>query len=136
MTRGLIRFQQSGQSHFITFSCYRRAAYLTDRRLCGLLLLALEAARQRFSLRVYGYVIMPEHVHLLVSEPEQSLLSDAIHFLKLSSAKRSRRLRAASEKPLWQKRYYDRNIRNSRISRKNCAAAVTCSFDLMVPGRS
>jgi REP element-mobilizing transposase RayT len=39
---------------------------------------------------VYGYVVMPEHVHLLVSEPERGVLEDATHYLKLSFAKRLR----------------------------------------------
>lgn len=34
------------------------------------------------------YVVMPEHVHLLVSEPEPQTLADAIHFLKLAFTKR------------------------------------------------
>ncbi len=46
--------------------------------------------RRRFELRVYGYVVMPEHVHLLLSEPERRTLAEAIHYLKLSFAKRLR----------------------------------------------
>jgi REP element-mobilizing transposase RayT len=37
---------------------------------------------------VYGYVAMPEHVHLLVNEPCHSTLADAMHYLKLCFAKR------------------------------------------------
>ena len=63
---------------------------------------------------VYGFVVMPEHVHLLVSEPERQTLADAIHFLKLSFAKRWRSLRRTVEAgAFWQKRYYDRNIRDA-----------------------
>jgi len=56
---------------------------------------------------------MPEHVHLLVSEPdhalpEHDLLADAIHYLKLSVAKR------LHTGVFWQKRYYDRNVRNAQ----------------------
>ena len=58
---------------------------------------------------------MPEHVHLLVSEPVSGTLADAIHFLKLSFAKRLRTLRRNPESgSFWQKRYYDRNVRNAR----------------------
>jgi REP element-mobilizing transposase RayT len=39
---------------------------------------------------VYGYVVMPEHVHLLLSEPEIGSLADALHYLKLSFPKRLR----------------------------------------------
>ena len=37
-------------------------------------------------MRIYGYVVMPEQVHLLVSEPEKGPLAAAIHDLKLSFA--------------------------------------------------
>lgn len=67
--------------------------------------------RRRFDVRIYGYVVMPEHVHLLVSEPEQASLADAMHYLKLSFTKR---LNNGSSRtgPFWEKRYYDRNIRD------------------------
>ena len=64
--------------------------------------------RCRFSLSIYGYVVMPEHVHLLVSEPLHGLLADAMHCLKLSFAKR------LAAGVFWQKRYYDRNVREER----------------------
>jgi len=113
MTRGLRRFQESGQSHFVTFSCFHRKAKFSGPRLCQLFLDRLEAMRLRFELRVYGYVIMPEHVHLLVSEPDDGTLADAIHFLKLSFSKSSRTYRSGDCDPaFWQKRYYDRNIRS------------------------
>ena len=63
---------------------------------------------------VYGYVVMPEHVHLLVSEPERQTLADAVHFLKVSFAKRWRSLRHSVENGAFgQKRYYDRNVRDA-----------------------
>jgi len=73
----------------------------------------LQAMRARFGMCVYGYVVMPEHVHLLVGEPEIETLADAIHFMKLSFSKLSRTYRSADCDPVfWQKRYYDRNIRS------------------------
>ncbi len=57
---------------------------------------------------------MPEHVHLLLSEPANETLANAIHYLKLSFAKRVRSRRGAVEpKSFWQKRYYDRNVRDA-----------------------
>ena len=58
----------------------------------GLFPLCLEALRLRFRMRIYGYVVMPEHVHLLVSEPEHGNLAEAMHYLKLSFSKRARSL--------------------------------------------
>jgi putative transposase len=113
MPHGLKRFQQSGQSHFVTFTCYHRRVRFNSAALSDLFVEVLENMRRRFHLCVYGYVVMPEHVHLLMSEPERGLLADAIHFLKLSFAKRACSL-LPQDQPgrFWQMRYYDRNVRN------------------------
>jgi putative transposase len=95
MPRGLLRYHESGQSHFITFSCYRRKPKFADTRLYDLLPLCLEAMRLRFRMRIYGYVVMPEHLHLLVSEPEHGTLAEAMHYLKLSFSKQVRSLTRA-----------------------------------------
>ena len=128
MPFGLKRYQQSRQSHFVTFSCYGREAHLCDARLCDLFLDCLERTRRKYRFRVYGYVVMPEHVHLLVSEPERETLATAIQALKISVARRAMfyRREPTSAKSgqmwgtigtvgkftFWQKRYYDHNVRN------------------------
>jgi putative transposase len=78
MPWGLKRYQQSGQSHFVTFSCYRRHAVLADPQRKVVFEKALERVRCDYDLRVYGYVVMPDNVHLLVSEPGTALLAVAI----------------------------------------------------------
>jgi putative transposase len=55
---------------------------------------------------------MPEHVHLLVSEPETELLAKAIQALKIAVAGRARHYRNNEDSPLWQKRYFDHNVRS------------------------
>jgi REP-associated tyrosine transposase len=108
MPHGLKRFQQSAQSHFVTFTCYHRRRGFQSPAVYDLFVHVLEEMRCRFALCVYGYVVMPEHVHLLLGGPRRGLLSDAMHYLKLSFAKR---LKAGV---FWQKRYYDRNVRDER----------------------
>ena len=78
-----IRYQQTGEFHFLTFSCYRRRPYLSPAAAMYLFEDALERVRLRYLFAVAGYVVMPEHVHLLVSEPKTALLSKAIQALKL-----------------------------------------------------
>ncbi len=58
--------------HFLTFSCYQRRPLLNHASRCDLLLQILERVRRRYRLVVLGYVVMPEHVHLLVTEPAES----------------------------------------------------------------
>jgi REP element-mobilizing transposase RayT len=88
MPDGLKRFQQSAQSHFVTFTCYHRRRGFDTPAVYDLFVQVVEQMRRRFALCVYGYVVMPEHVHLLLSEPQRGLLADALHYLKLSFAKR------------------------------------------------
>jgi putative transposase len=110
MPWGLKRFQETGHSHFVTFSCYHRQPLFTASPAMRIFELALERVRRSFRLCVYGYVVMPEHVHLLVSEPERGVLADALKSLKQGV---SRRLVGEAEH-FWQKRYYDFNVRNYR----------------------
>ncbi len=136
MPWGLTRFHHSGQSHFVTFCCYHRRQLLTTDESRRIFESALERVRRSFRLQVYGYVVMPEHVHLLLSEPQEDSCSDRTAPLKpkdglngppvllcepqqdtladaLKSLKQgvSRRLIGDAEH-FWQKRYYDFNIRN------------------------
>ena len=55
----------------------------STRKNHDLLLQVLERVRRRYRFVVLGYVVMPEHVHLLVSEPQRTTLSTAIQALKL-----------------------------------------------------
>jgi len=62
---GLKRFQQSRQSHFVTFACYHRRLGFDSPGVYDLFVEVLENMRRRFAICVYGFVVMPEHVHLL-----------------------------------------------------------------------
>ena len=104
MPRGLVRYQQTGNFHFLNFSCYHRLPYLDTAQARELFESALERMRRRYNFVVAGYVVMPEHVHLIVSEPRKALLAQAVQALKLSVSVRRR------ERPFWQARYYDFNV--------------------------
>jgi putative transposase len=104
MPKQLHRYQQDGDLHFLTFSCYQRRPYLGGAASRNLFEAALERMRARYCFAVLAYVVMPEHVHLLVSEPKIGKLDRAIQALKLSVTVRRR------ERPFWQARYYDFNV--------------------------
>jgi putative transposase len=104
MPTGLVRYQHAGHFHFVTFSCYRRQPYLGSATARQRFESSLERMRVRYDFVVAGYVVMPEHVHLLVSEPKQAVLAKALQALKLSVAVQRR------ERPFWQARYYDFNV--------------------------
>jgi putative transposase len=83
MTEGLHRFYGGSDLHFLTFSCYRRRPLFRNEVYCDLFLKILQRIRRRYRLVVLGYVVMPEHVHLLVSEPQRETLSTAVQAVKL-----------------------------------------------------
>jgi len=103
----LVRYQQCGCFHFLTFSCYRRLGLLTREGAYGVFEHELDAVRVRYGFVVAGYVLMPEHVHLLVGEPHRSSLSVALQVLKQQT---SRKLKQRGEVRFRQRRYYDFNV--------------------------
>ena len=112
MPLGLHRNQRSGETHFVTFSCYHRMPLLRSPLLCNIFLESLERTSQSYQFRVYGYVLMPEHAHLLVSEPKDELLAKAIQALKIAVAGRAKHYRIGEDGRVWQRRYFDHNVRS------------------------
>jgi REP-associated tyrosine transposase len=107
MTYGLERFQKAEALHFITFSCFHRLPLLGAPQAKDIFEAVLEQTRARHQARIYAYVLMPEHVHLLINEPPMILLAQ---FLKSLKQMTSRKLKGDRES-FWQDRYFDRNIR-------------------------
>jgi putative transposase len=105
----LIRYQHCGCFHFVTFSCYRRQPLLERPTAYAVFEQQFELVRRRYGLVIAGYVLMPEHVHLLVGEPARSSLSVALQVLKQQT---SRKLKLRGEVQFWQRRYYDFNLHN------------------------
>jgi putative transposase len=110
MPSGLKRFQRAQSLHFITFSCFHRLPLLEAPGVRETVEAVLEQTRARHQARVYAYVLMPEHVHLLANEPPRILLAQ---FLKALKQITSRKLRGSREK-FWQGRYYDSNVRGEK----------------------
>ncbi len=128
MPSGLKRYYGRKHPHFITCSCYRRRPGLGTGARRNLFLRILEKVRRRYRFDVVGYVVMPEHFHLLMSEPEQGDPSLVMQVLKqrvARQANRNRRRRRAQpelfsagpEDPpahFWQRRFYDFNVWSKR----------------------
>ncbi len=68
MPKNLKRIIGRGDLHFITFCCYQRRALLGTVRARNLAAKLLGEVRNKYGFALVGYVLMPEHVHLLISE--------------------------------------------------------------------
>jgi putative transposase len=132
MPRKLKRHHGHGDFHFITFSCYERRALLGTVRARNLFVKTLEEVRNHRGSLLVGYVVMPEHVHLLVSEPRKGNLAQLVQVLKqrVSRAMRARKRRSLGQLTLkfpnttgelrrfWQRRYYDFNVYSTKKMRE------------------
>ena len=129
MPSGLKRIYGRGDWHFITFSCYRRLPFLKTAQARDVFVRELAKVRDELGFHLLGYVVMPEHVHLLMSEPPSGTPSTVLHKLKLRVArrlrKRSKRATAAqlplpfpadggAPRAFWQARFYDFNVYTQR----------------------
>ena len=116
---GLKRYYGAGHLHFITCSCYQRTPWLDTDERRDLFLRVLDEVRKEHRFVVVGYVVMPEHFHLLMSEPQVGTPSTAMQSVKQRFAQRvvpRRRQRRPAQRPLsdplpiWQPRFYDFNV--------------------------
>ena len=107
MPWGLQRFHEARCLHFITFSCQHRDSLLAEPCARDIFLDIFELTRRWYGFFVCGFVVMPEHVHLLISEPERSRLAVVLQMLKQNTA---HRLRPIEGSPFWEPRYYDFNV--------------------------
>ena len=98
MPTGLKRFQLTGDLHFITFSCHRRKPFLAEPEAYATVEQALEDTRKHDGFFVAGYVFMPEHLHMLLSEPPGVVLAAALKRLKWST---SRELKGTYRDHFW-----------------------------------
>jgi putative transposase len=126
MPKGLKRYYGQGHLHFITCSCYRRLPLLGGARARTALVRILAEVRRRYQFRILGYVVMPEHVHLLISEPAVGTPSTVMQVFKQRVSRRLRakarrrnlsqlslggaRANSGNLRGFWQRRFHDFNV--------------------------
>jgi putative transposase len=59
-------YNDPGDAHELTFSCYHGYQFLKAERICNWLKEAIDEARVEFDFALWAYVFMPEHAHLIV----------------------------------------------------------------------
>jgi putative transposase len=107
MPWGLHHFNKPGACTSLPSVVIIRDPLLSDPQSCTIFEQTLERVRRWYGFFITGYVVMPEHVHLLISEPERGRLSIALQMLKQITAQR---LRPPEGAPFWHPRYYDFNV--------------------------
>jgi putative transposase len=85
---GLKRYYGGNQLNFITCSCYQRRPLLDDAQRKDEFLAILEELCMSYEFVVVGYVLMPEHFHLLMGEPNRGNPSAVMFALKQRTSRR------------------------------------------------
>lgn len=122
MPHNLQRHTGRGDLHYITFSCYQRRHFLESIRSKNLTVRILGEVRGRYKFALIGYVFMPDHVHLLISEAPGAAPATVIQVFKQRVARELRGRKESGKesfssleigdipRAFWQRRYYDFNI--------------------------
>ena len=106
MPKGLVRYQQCGSFHFVTFGCYHRFEHLGTADARNLFERSLEVMRIRYAFVVAGYVVMPDHIHLLLT-PQGITIERAMGLIKGGFSHR-----IGSKFPVWQRGFTDHRVRD------------------------
>jgi putative transposase len=128
MSKNLRRVTGQGDLHFITFCCYQRRALLGTVRARNQAVQILNEVRSKYGFLLVGYVLMPEHVHLLIGESRSVPPAKVVQVFKQRFSRRMRgkkrrdsqqlRLQFPEEegglRRFWQRRYYDFNVYTRR----------------------
>src|SRR6266404_5658530 len=129
------RYNEANQPRELTFSCFHRYPFLGRERTREWFREALEAARTKIGFQIWAYVLMPDHVHLLIYPSDapqrmsrflqavkEPVARRAIAHLKASAPAWLDRLRVQEGKRVrhrfWQPGGgYDRNVTSSATLR-------------------
>jgi len=124
MPTNLRRVTGRGDLHFITFCCYQRRAFLETTGARDFAVQILGEVRAKYGFALVGYVIMPEHIHLMIDETPTLLPAGVVQVFKqrvsrFMRGQQGEALERAAAKSahgntelwrFWQRRYYDFNV--------------------------
>jgi putative transposase len=107
MLRRHSKLSSAGSNHFVTTVTRIRGNWFVEPKTCTSLLTLFEWCRNRYRLDCIGYVLMPDHFHLVLHQPEQdrSISQCQMQFKKMSSGQL--RIPQFHEVRLWQNGYDD-----------------------------
>ena len=116
----LRHYDNEGTARFVTFGCYRGLPFLANDLAKRLFLEELDRTRRKHGFRLLGYVLMPEHVPLVLHPPNAMPLGLVVREMKSCTARRyfadMSVGRPGETRVFWQKRCYDHNCRTTETT--------------------
>ena len=113
------RYYVPGAPVFLTIVCQDRVPFLASAAAKALLLDDLRATRHMHPFRMHAYVVLDDHVHVLVT-PERSNFSDLVRDWKARFAYSwAQRFNNGIRRRVWQLRYWDHVVRDAGDMRRH-----------------
>ncbi len=106
------RHYEDGLAYFVTTVTGERKPLFVDRKLCRIMLITLAYFKTIFDYEVYGYCVMPDHLHAIIRPNSEYNLSFIMKMVKGSFARKVNRL-AGSSGSMWQPGFYEEAIRSN-----------------------
>lgn len=106
------RFYEENAAYFLTTVTKNRIEIFKDPKNCKILLITIEYFKIILDYRLYGFCIMPEHLHLIIHPLGKYNFSYIMKMLKGSFARKLNKING-KEGELWQKGFYDECITDS-----------------------
>lgn len=100
-----------GTSYFVTTKCWQGRRVFQVREVADVMLETLLGYRERGVYLLHEFVIMPDHIHLLITPNASTSLEKAVQFIKGGSSHRIGKLRG-SKSEIWQVGFHDWTIRD------------------------
>ncbi|MBC8313356.1 MAG: transposase [Candidatus Cloacimonetes bacterium] len=128
--KNLPKFNMEGSMHFVTTKTFQNQPFFCNEICCRILIEELDFYRDKYNFKIFGFVIMPDHLHLLlwfdIEKYPDMTISKIIQVIKIMTAKRVKRFLfydrsnswvddlTSNHLPrkfiFWQKGFYDFNI--------------------------
>jgi len=106
------RFYEENAAYFLTTVTEDRIQIFKEPKNCKILLVTLEYFKLILDYKLYGFCIMPEHLHLIIHPVGEYNFSYIMKMLKGSFARKINKINSREGK-IWQKGFYDECILDS-----------------------
>lgn len=110
------------QCYFLTINVFNKlwvfgrlenTIYVPAIQLCDVIIKDLNFYRQKFNFKLHGYVIMPNHLHLILNVGNKGNISDIMRDLKSHASYEINKL-LNKKSGFWQENFYEHAIRNEQ----------------------
>jgi REP element-mobilizing transposase RayT len=107
------RFYGHRYPSLITTNVADRSPLLARQEAASALLRSLAEAEQELRFHLYAWVIMPDHVHLVIEVPDSLMSGTVLRFVKARFARRWNH-RTGAGGSIWQTRFHERVLTSER----------------------